>query len=149
MALGTFDKKNEIRFEVLKMMVSHQEDADKQKHRPFMAWGIPLCEAAVSEILSCSKPTIKKFRTHLAEGQTRVQPGSDKRLAAGMILNWATYLNLLPIFFKLVLRPLVRSHFDRNRNLLLPTPPGTHIPGGVLCRDNFQGHSRGSRSSPP
>ena len=70
LASGTFDKKNEIRYEVLKTMLCHHTDLStiKQKHRVFRAWEISLCTSAVSRVLACNAKTLMKLVDHLVEG---------------------------------------------------------------------------------
>ena len=101
LSANTFDKNNELRYEILKTMLSHHSDLSevKPQHRAFLSWDMPLCIRAVSQILNCSLPTIRKLVDHLVGGHVN-PPGdgrslalkseSDERHAAGMIWNWVS-----------------------------------------------------------
>ena len=101
LAASTFDKKNEVRYEVLKTMLSHYPDISQaaRKHRAFRSWDLDLCITAVAKILSTTKKSLRKLVDHLLQGFANpptdgrvlaVRGQSDQRLAAGMIWNWVT-----------------------------------------------------------
>ena len=109
-AASTFDKKNEVRYEVLKTMLSHYPDISQaaRKHRAFRSWDLDLCITAVAKILSTTSRSLKKLVDHLLQGFANpptdgrvlaVRGQSDQRLAAGMIWNWVTSLHVKIIFW--------------------------------------------------
>jgi len=70
---------NILKYEMIKKWTSHMANvsAELQGHRQYRAWDMHICEQAACKLLFCPRPSLKKLKTWLAEGN--VNPPVDGR----------------------------------------------------------------------